>query len=183
MALDLDFSALACSPVKFLIFFIIAKFSEIRSILKSYVWFQGSVRKPLPRGKIVYLSLLYFQMLKSFYMPDYKFAHIWSPLYKILWQRRAAIRKEWTRKIFFLPKIINDFGGSDLLQAWPFWLLALRAVRWQALRVDHPLHTVARVMKASKPVTAALIATGHHPYLLKTSRKICSIISFGNPSH
>lgn len=105
LALGLNFSALVSSPEKFLSFFTTTpKLYEITSIITSIPDFREHESKPLLRGRTVYLSLCYFQKLKSLCLAVYKFAQIWRPLCEILWSRQAPTRKEWTGKKFSFLK-------------------------------------------------------------------------------
>lgn len=80
---------------------------------------------------MAYLSLLLCSEEKISFIYLFIDLHIFEgPSVKFCDRKKTAIRKEWTGKIFFfLSKTVRDLGGSDLEEACPFWLLALRAVR------------------------------------------------------
>lgn len=142
-------------------------------VCKVCFWFQR-ISKPLPRGKIVYISLLYFQKL-NFFVCLFIHLCVFERFGVTLYGRQRWYWKKSGMKAFaLLSETISDFGKPNLLlQVQSFCLLALGTVRWVTdFESRSSLHTSCQGYEGQQTCHSTL--NSHWTFsLLKTSRKIC----------
>lgn len=134
-------------------------------LCKVCFWFQRRISEPLPRGKIISISLLYFQKLNFFvclFIHLCIFERFWVTFYGR--QSWCWKRMEWRLFPSFLKPLVAWENQTYFCRCnhFAYWHWE-QSNEWRTLRVGHHSILVARVMKASRLVTAPLVATGHFP--------------------